>query len=150
MQTVARDRISRGLLWLTMVSGYMNAILRTSPESQVTLFRLVLPFALVVLFFRQPFRASTRWAIRWVLLLVVYSVVQIVVFRLGGDTLIWSYLVNLVAARGTLRRHASQCYSGVRRNGSLLHTPATSARWHCPLLNACVLNRQHTTRAGPT
>lgn len=99
-ERIDAGRLSETLLYLflatTIFTSYLNPILRTSPDSGITVFRLLIPVAIMLLVGKFLFQRRTLIFLLFVAILLAYSLVQIVIGGPLRDLFMFSYLANLV------------------------------------------------------
>jgi hypothetical protein len=86
------------LLLLTFLVAYLNPILRAEEESIFTAYRVVLPFVAAVFLIRYLHHRVTQRYIALLAVVLLYSMLQMFLFDRLTDPVVWSYLINILAA----------------------------------------------------
>ena len=97
LNNALNQRITRAAIILTVYAAFLNSILRSSEESVVTLYRVLLPFTLlltITIFWRA---AITRYLVYSLLITAAYSFCQLYFASKMTDPFCLSYTANILS-----------------------------------------------------
>lgn len=93
---IVSKKILKYVLLITFIAAFLNPILRISNQSDMTLFRIFLPFAFIMVSIVQHRYRYTYICSSLILLIFCYCAFQLAFFNLAHDLYVLSYTLNVV------------------------------------------------------